>query len=199
MKIISKQILFLFAAFILSVAMGLTYFFVKSINQLENKILLDTIQFNGSIDELAEHRNSQWVFEGLYLNDISVSNYQGKEVGLHTVLLRSNVILFIHQNMCYDCIEEIVEEIKKSENDEELTILGCYESMATFKQLTDDFKVSSRIYNTHFKSFNKRFDNLLNPIMFYVGDDYHTERIFFPIKGWAYMINDYFRITYRDL
>jgi len=199
MKITSKQLLFLFSAFILSVSMGLTYSFFKSKKQLEKKILLDTIQFNGIIDEFAEHRNYQWVFENLFLKDILVSNYQGKEVRLHKILLRTKAILFIHQNMCYDCIEEIVKEITKFKNDKVLTILGCYESMSTFRQMMDKFKISSAIYNTHFMSFNKRFDNLQNPILFYVGENYQTEKVFFPIKGWAYMINDYLRVTQRDL
>jgi hypothetical protein len=151
---------------------------------------------SNSFNLMQDHTNQQWILYGLNVNNISVRSIDGTEYLLDSIISQGDLVLYLHESFCFECVREIVDEIKKSEYVSKVAIIGCYESLTTLQMLAEGSILSERTYNTEFRTLNKEFDTIQSPVFFFVNEEMMTERVYIPIKGLPSLINNYFYFNF---
>jgi len=180
--------------FIFSLALILSLNKIKILHR-ENSDYINAIsRTKTSFDQILNHTKQQWIYDGLVIDNIAVTDFKGEKCMLHNILKKSKAVLFIHESFCSECVNEVIEVIKTSQYVEDITIIGCFETMATLKLLTEGSYLSHCYFNTEFRRINTEFDTCFSPVFFFVNESMQTDHAFFPIKGSPSIIIDYLSV-----
>lgn len=189
-----KKYLVYIGLFLISVVLGLTFFFTIRNNKQQS------VQYVAKIEEL----RSRVLLQAHYSGHITIpknnklKTIKGDLQYFTTVFLELNLVLYISSNQCNSCINDAIDKVEtylKKHPEFKYVIISKGFSLRELKLMQVDRNINAQIYalsNKEFAFFNKT-DQVHYPYYFVVNKNLEVSNIFFPMKSSSIIEDRYFK------